>query len=102
MLYYALRNTKVASGATPCVSLYVCQAVDGEPTWSKLWCYCCVVVNILYVLTEPMLANLVQESFRQGLHTEPYFLNCLHSLYYLHFSKLCDGDILIGLWINVK
>jgi len=64
MLYHAVCNTEEASGATPCVLLYVCQAVNGEPTWSKLWCYCYVVVNILYVLTEPMLANLVQESFQ--------------------------------------
>jgi len=44
----------------------ICQAVNGEPTWSELLCYSYVLVNILYVLIEPILANLVQESFQQG------------------------------------
>jgi len=46
MLHHAPHNAEETSVTTSCVSFCVQQSVDGEPIWSKLSCYCYMVVNM--------------------------------------------------------
>jgi hypothetical protein len=77
MLHNALHDSD-ASGMTLYVSLCVRQSVDREPTRSKLFCYCCAVVNIC--TNWPNACQQNAEILSVVIKWETFLLNCSYNV----------------------